>query len=91
MHIHYAAPHRARYGCVRGELRGNRGLCPGLAAGSLDALVGRQVLRALEPAALELSLRAHQELERERQRLHQHWQHQLERARYRADRARRQY
>jgi DNA invertase Pin-like site-specific DNA recombinase len=91
MQVHYAGAHRACYGCNRVDRNGDCARCPGLAAGPLDALVSRHVLRALEPASLELSLRAHEDLERERQRLHQHWQQQLERARYQADRARRQY
>jgi DNA invertase Pin-like site-specific DNA recombinase len=91
MQVHYAGPQRACYGCNRVDRNGDEARCPGLAAGPLDALVSRQVLRALEPASLELSLQAHEDLERERQRLHQHWQQRLERARYQADRARRQY
>ena len=50
-----------------------------------------QVLAALEPAALELSLAAADDLEQERARLHRNWQQQVERARYEAERARRQY
>ncbi len=49
------------------------------------------MLHALEPAALELSLQAEADVHRERQRLHQHWQKQLERAQYEVDRAERQY
>jgi hypothetical protein len=54
-------------------------------------LVAAQVLAALEPAALELSLAAADDLEQERARLHRHWQQQVERARYQAERAQRQY
>jgi hypothetical protein len=54
-------------------------------------LVAREVLRALEPAALELSLRAIQDVERERQRLHDQWRLKLERGRHEAERAERQY
>jgi hypothetical protein len=66
-------------------------VCQGLAGGVLDDLVAAQVLRALEPAALELSLMAADDLERERARLHQDRRQGLERARYEAERARRQY
>jgi hypothetical protein len=41
-----------------------------------------QVLQALAPAALELSLQARQEVERERGRLVQHWQQQIQRTQY---------
>jgi hypothetical protein len=54
-------------------------------------MISSQVLAALEPAALELHLAAAQDVAQERQRLHQHWQQQLERAHYETDRAARQY
>ena len=49
---------RLRYSCQRGALDYAEPVCQSLAGGPLDELVGRQVLLALEPAALELSLRA---------------------------------
>jgi hypothetical protein len=57
----------------------------------IDEFVGRQVLETLRPAALEASLAAAEDIEREWQKLHQHWHHRLERARYESDRAARQY
>jgi hypothetical protein len=66
-------------------------LCQGLAGRVLDDLVAAQVVAALEPAALELSLAAAADLEQERARLHRHWQQQVERAHYEAERTRRQY
>jgi hypothetical protein len=45
----------------------------------------------LQPAALEISLQALDDIEVERQALHRHWQQRLERAHYEADRAARQY
>src|SRR5207249_2518262 len=66
-------------------------LCQGLAGSVLDDLVAAQVLAALEPAALELSVVAADDIEQERARLHRNWQQQVERARYEAERARRQY
>ena len=65
--------------------------CCGLEAGAVDDLVAQQVLRALEPATLELSLKAIQDVHKERDRLHRHWKHRLERATYEAERAERQY
>jgi hypothetical protein len=62
-----------------------------LAGRALDDRVASQVLAALEPAALELSLAAADDLEQERARLHRNWQQQVERARYQAERAHRQY
>jgi transposase-like protein len=49
------------------------------------------VLRALEPATLELSLRTIENVEHERKRLHDHWRQTLERAKHEAARAERQY
>src|SRR3954466_13654089 len=66
-------------------------LCQGLAGRVLDHLVATQVLAALEPATLELSLAAADDLAQERARLDRNWQQQVERARYEAERARRQY
>jgi DNA invertase Pin-like site-specific DNA recombinase len=65
--------------------------CGRIAAATLDDLVAREVLRALEPAALELSLRAIEDVERDRQRLHSQWRQRLERARQETARAERQY
>jgi hypothetical protein len=62
-----------------------------LAARVVDDLVAGEVLRALAPAALELSLKAVEDLQKERQRLERHWRQRLERARYEAERAERQY
>jgi hypothetical protein len=79
------------YACNRQYVEATEGQCYGLAAAALDALVSQQVLQALEPAAVALSLKARQEVERDRQRLHQHWQHQLRRARYEVELAERRY
>jgi DNA invertase Pin-like site-specific DNA recombinase len=65
--------------------------CQSVQAKVVDHLVTRQVRRALEPAGLELSLQAAEELQRERKRLDDHWQKRLERAAYQAERAWCQY
>jgi hypothetical protein len=57
----------------------------------LDHLVAAQVLAALQPGALELSLAAADDVLRERQRLDENWRQRLERARYQSQRAERQY
>ncbi len=51
----------------------------------------REVLRALEPAALELSVLAIDNIELERKRLHDQWRQKLERAKQDVARAERQY
>ena len=77
---------RLRYSCGRAMVDYAEPLCQSLAGRVLDDLVAAQVLAALEPSALELSLAAADDLEQERTRLHRNWQQQLERARYEADR-----
>jgi DNA invertase Pin-like site-specific DNA recombinase len=66
-------------------------VCQSLAGNNLEALVANEVLRALEPARLELCEQALADLEHERQRLDKHWRQRLERAGIQADRAARQY
>jgi DNA invertase Pin-like site-specific DNA recombinase len=89
MHAGYRAKARPYYECKARKLEGTN--CCGLGAAAIDDLVARQVLRALEPAALELSLRAIENVNRDRDRLRRHWEQRLERASYEAQRAERQY
>jgi hypothetical protein len=62
-----------------------------LANSLLFEFVSQQVLAALEPAALELSLTATERLEQERNELDRLWQQRRERAAYEVERAARQY
>lgn len=89
MHAGYRTKAKPYYMCMRRKLEGSA--CCGLGAAALDALVSQQILRALEPAALELSLRAQENIHQERERLHHHWHQRLERAVQEAQRAERQY
>jgi DNA invertase Pin-like site-specific DNA recombinase len=79
------------YLCNRGYVDRAEPICQSLAGRSLEALVAAEVLRAIEPARLELSAQAIADLQRERERLDRHWQQQLERAANQADRAARQF
>jgi hypothetical protein len=65
--------------------------CQHLTGPCLDQFVSRQVLAALEPATLELSLAAANQVEQERAELDRLWQQRLERAAYEVARAERQY
>jgi DNA invertase Pin-like site-specific DNA recombinase len=91
MHATYPSKSAAYYSCEQHLKVGTGPTCHGLRTTPVDDLVARQVLRALGPAALELSLQAAQDVRRERDRLHRHWEQQLERARYESERAERQY
>src|SRR5215213_3762972 len=82
---------RLTYGCHRQRIEYAGSTCQSLAGRVLDELVSRQVLQALEPAALELSLQATAGLEQERQRLERDWQRRRRRAHEEQERAARRY
>lgn len=81
----------AQYNCNRQYVEATDPRCYGLAARVLDELVSQQVLQALEPAALELSLKASADVERERNAVQKNWQQRLKRARYDVELAERRY
>lgn len=90
----YAAYQKQRYpvyGCQSGTHRRDLEHHGRISATLIDELVVRQALLALEPAALQVSLHAQSDLQRERERLHQHWRQQRERAQYDVDLAVRRY
>jgi hypothetical protein len=87
----YGAHGRFYYRCARHLYDGTERVCFGLKGTVVDDLVTRQVLRALEPAALELSCRALEDVQRDRARLDKHWKQRRERARYEAEDAERRY
>lgn len=92
MSIHYSG--RAgtlRYVCRHAEQSYQGPQCQHLSGKVLDALVSAEVLGALAPSSVELSLTAAGELQKERERLDRNWQQRVERARYEASRAERQY
>jgi len=70
---------------------GTGGSCQHIAGPPLDGWVARQVLDAVAPAALEVSMAAAAQAEDERAMLGKLWRQRIERARYAAGRARRQY
>ena len=70
---------------------GTGGPCQHIAGPALDAYITGQVLAAVAPAALEVSMAAAAQAQAERASLDRLWRQRIERARYAADRARRQY
>jgi hypothetical protein len=93
MTVRYSGPrNRPSYTCTRGSADYGEPLCQGLSNGAaLDELVTRELLAAVEPAALEASLAAVAGVERQRAELARQWQLRRERAAYEVDRACRQY
>jgi DNA invertase Pin-like site-specific DNA recombinase len=66
-------------------------LCQSVSAEPVEEWLAGQILAALEPAALAASLTAAGDVEDRRRQQTRLWQQRLERARYEADRAARQY
>ena len=91
LQVSYRRTHQPYYSCVRHLVEATAQTCYGVQAAVLDTCVAHQVLQALEPAAIELSLQARHDVERERARLVQHWQQQGQRARYEVEAAERRY
>ena len=91
MTVGYHLAQYPSYRCTRRVIEYGGEPCQAVPAACIDTFLSRQVLAALQPAALELSLAAATHLERERADLDRLWQQRLERARYAAERAGRQY
>lgn len=79
------------YTCRIAYQTADRPRCQEVRAPGLDAAIIHHLLAALEPDRLALALAALEHLEQDTATLRRQWQHRLERARYEAERARRQY
>lgn len=91
MNVRYSGA-KPYYYCLGGySHQGTGTTCQTISGPVLDNTVSEQAMKVLQPAALELSLRAAENIEQERRELHQHWRQRLERAEYEVDRARRQH
>lgn len=80
-----------RYSCQREAIDYGGDLCQSLSGESLETFVIARLLQVVEPASLEVSLAAVEDIQRERERLHTHWQQRLARSRHEAEVARRSY
>ena len=92
MSVWYSAK-EGRYTYTCGKRRTSYGgrICQNIHGPLLDGYVSGEVLRALQPAALELSLEAAANIQKERDDLSELWRKRLERAAYEAERTERQY
>lgn len=79
------------YNCTNNTSAYGEPLCQSFSGQRLDDLVAAEILQAVTPAALEASLAAVADIERERAELLQQWNLKRERVRYEAERAARQY
>lgn len=90
MRVQYAKD-RYRYLCPGEAVDYGGDFCQSLQGACLDEAISAVVLRAVEPAALDVSLGLAEEIEQERAALERHWQQRLERAAQAVERAYRQY
>jgi DNA invertase Pin-like site-specific DNA recombinase len=80
-----------RYCCIRGSLDNGEPRCIAFGGIIVDQAIGREVLRVVQPAAIEASMLAHEQRARQRDDVLEALERDLEAARYAAERARRQY
>jgi DNA invertase Pin-like site-specific DNA recombinase len=91
MRTRYSRSNLHEYLCSRQKDNYGAQPCQCISGAVLDQSVTQQVLMALEPAALELSLASAQQIEQDRTELDKLWRQRLERASYQADYAGRHY
>jgi DNA invertase Pin-like site-specific DNA recombinase len=80
-----------RYSCFRGWLDNGEPRCIAFGGISVDEAISREVLRVVQPAAIEASVLASQELGRQQDDILDALHRDVEAARYAAERAQRQY
>jgi hypothetical protein len=83
--------HEARYVCNQMAATFGAPRCQSISARPVDEQVSALILSALAPSAIEVSLQVAEDLELERQQLHEQWKQRLERAGYETSLARRRY
>jgi DNA invertase Pin-like site-specific DNA recombinase len=81
----------ARYVCNQMAATFGAPRCQSISARPVDEHVSAVMLSALAPSAIEVSLQVAEDLELERQQLHEQWKQRLERAGYETALARRRY
>jgi hypothetical protein len=80
-----------RYSCMRGFLDNGQPPCIAFGGITVDAAIGREVLRVVQPAAIEASMLAHEQRARQRDDALEALKRDRKAATYAVDRARRQY
>ncbi|HET6883750.1 MAG TPA: recombinase family protein [Pirellulales bacterium] len=79
------------YVCLGDQKAESTPACQRVTAQTVDELIAQQVLAAIEPASLQLSLHATGEIQRERDRVHAEWKRRLGKAAGEVERLRHQY
>lgn len=91
MSVSYSNKSNARFTCDMSRNQWGNEQCQALNARPLRELVSSLVLEAIAPASLELSLRAVEKLQQDRQTIEHHHQQTIDRAAYQSDLAQRRY
>jgi DNA invertase Pin-like site-specific DNA recombinase len=91
MSVQYRREGHPRYICGREMAEYGGKLCQHLASQCLDQYISEQVLQALSPSALEVTIAAATHIEQDRCELDKLWQQRLERTAFEAERAGRHY
>jgi DNA invertase Pin-like site-specific DNA recombinase len=91
--VHYTGNHYKflRYCCVRGRLDQGEPTCISFGGIPVDEALGREVMRVVQPAAVEVAVLAAQQASQQRDEVLTALERDLEAARYEAQRARKQY
>lgn len=90
MRVHYS-PSSPGYICMTRQARYGEPVCQSLPIAHVDRAVAEAFLAVIAPAGIAALLALSEEWDRERTQVERQWQLRLERARYAAERARRQY
>src|SRR5437899_6766023 len=80
-----------RYSCVRGQLDQGEPKCIAFGGIPVDEALGREILRVVQPGAVEAAVLASQEAVHQRDEVREALERDLEAARYQAQRARKQF
>ena len=91
--VRYTGNHHdvLRYSCWRGFLDSGQPRCIAFGGVSVDEAIGRELLRVVEPAAIDAALMAHEEQAHKRDEVLAALERDLEAARYGARRAQKQF
>lgn len=91
MSVCYSGQSKARFTCDMSRNQWGESQCQSFNARPLHELIERQLLLALSPASIDLSLSAAQRIEADRQQVAKHHRQTVERARYQSELARSRY
>lgn len=91
MFVHYGHKGVPNFTCCQKRMSYGGDICQSFTASYLEQLIEQLVLKALEPASIEISLKAVEQVETERARLEKHHSQSVQRATYDSTLARRRF